>query len=117
MNVQTHADLATPTGVPVWTGVVMIERPDPTRQSHEAFSDGPLCLVRSARTIALHGARAVVTQLPYKMLQKYFDSSALDHVFVWAELHPGSDDHHLELRERASLKDWVDFSGPLSTRH
>lgn len=98
----------------VWTGVVMIERPDMTRHPHVPFGDGPLCWVRSARTLTLNGRRAIVMQLPYRMLRKYFRSSDLDHCFVWAELFDiGSPaGGHLELKERACLADWVNTATP-----
>lgn len=92
------------TSVPNWTGVVMIERPDPTRTAHMVLSDGPMCAVRSARSIAYNGKRAIVCALPLSMLQHYFTTSDGDHVFAWAELHGD----HLELKERACLKDWVE---------
>lgn len=90
-----------------WTGVVMIERPDPSKNSHVPL---PMCLVRSARTVALNGRRAIVTELPLSMLGRYFVAGAGDHAFAWAELHGD----HLELLSSASLKEWADYSGPTS---
>lgn len=87
-----------------WTGVVMIERPDPSRMPHVPFGDGPMCPVRSARSLAYNGRRAIVTQLPYRMLRHYFQPHDEDHIFVWAQLHG----EHLELLERASLKEWAE---------
>jgi hypothetical protein len=95
---------ATPQLVADWTGVVMIERPDPTKTGHMVLSDGPMCPVRSARSVAFNGRRAIVCQLPLRMLQHYFKSQDEDHVFAWAELHG----EHLELKERASRKEWVE---------
>jgi hypothetical protein len=82
----------------------MIERPDPTTAPHVPFSDGPMCPVRSARSAAYNGQRAIVCQLPYRMLQHYFRAEDADHVFAWAELHG----EHLELLERASRKEWAE---------
>lgn len=90
--------------VPTWTGVVMVERPDPTRTPHVPFSDGPMCPVRSARSLAWNGRRAIVTALPWAMLKQFFTAQDGDHAFVWAELHG----EHLELIERASLKEWAE---------
>lgn len=109
-----HGIIRAASVTPDWKGVVMIERPDPTKQSHVPFDrDGPLCKVRSARTIALGGRRAIVTELPLRMLVKYFPAGAGDHAFAWAELHG----EHLELLEPASIKEWADFSGPSPTVH
>lgn len=82
----------------------MIERPDMTRLPHVAFSNGPMCLVRSARSLAWDGKRAISTTLPWDMLRHFFTTRDEDHVFAWAELHG----EHLELIERASLKEWAD---------
>jgi hypothetical protein len=92
------------TRVPTWTGVVMVERPDTSRQAHVPFGAAPLCLVRSARSVAFNGRRAIAAQLPLSMLRQYFTSTDEDHVFVWAELFG----EHLELLERASQKEWVE---------
>jgi hypothetical protein len=103
-------EVAVSRGVPVWTGVVMIERPDPTKTMHVPFSDGPPCHVRSARTIDLGGRRAIVCHLPYAAVAEYFPAGAGDSAFAWAELHGA----FLQLMEPASMKEWVDFSGPNS---
>lgn len=89
--------------IPTWTGVVMIERPDPTRTAHEPFGQPPLCPVRSARSVAYNGRRAIVAQLPLPMLQHYFTSADADHAFVWAELRG----EHLNLLDRADIKAWA----------
>jgi len=107
---------------PVWTGVVMVERPDSGKVAHVPFSDGPMCHVRSARTVELAGRRAIVTKLPYKMLAHYFESGDNDHVFVWAEAYDTNSPEglHLELKEKGSIKDWANTAGPLgvaATRH
>lgn len=98
---------------PLWTGVVMIERPDMTKVAHEPFSDGPMCKVRSVKTLALDGRRAISCELPYRMLERFFLIGDDDHCFVWADVHRGEVDNHLELKERACLKDWVEHSHPL----
>ena len=90
---------------PVWDGVVMVERPDPSRTSHDPLEQ-PLCLVRSARSVALDGRRAIVTEMPLSQVRHYFDSDDEDHVFVRAELHGD----HLQLYERCSLVEWVQTS-------
>lgn len=97
-----------PRGAPAWTGVVMIERPDPTKTPHVPFSDGPPCRVRSARTIELGGCRAIVCHLPLAAVADYFPAGAGDTAFAWAELH-GT---YLQLLEPASIRQWVEFSGP-----
>lgn len=112
-NVQVNPQVAAPSGLPTWTGVVMIERPDPTKTMHVPFSDGPPCLVRSARTIELGGRRAIVCKLPYAAVEQYFPAGAADVAFAWAELHGG----YLQLMEAASMKQWVDYSGPVYPRH
>jgi hypothetical protein len=104
MIAQADPVLSITSRVPDWTGVVMVERPDMTRASHVPFAHGPMCPVRSARSAAYNGRRAIVCQLPYQMLAQFFTSADEDHVFVWAELHG----EHLELRERASLKEWAE---------
>lgn len=63
-----------------------------------------MCPVRSARSVAYNARRAIVTALPLHMVRHYFTSSDDDHVFAWAELHGD----HLALKERASLKEWVE---------
>lgn len=112
-NVKAHHELAAPQGIPQWTGVVMIERPDRTRASHVPFAGPPMCTIRSARTVALDGRRAVVTQAPWSMVHKYFSAGDGDHAFAWAELYG----EHLELREGASVREWADFSGPNAIKH
>ena len=81
----------------------MIERPDLSKVSNVSS-----CRVRSARTILMGGRRAIVCELPYKMLSHYFAAGAGDHAFAWAELTG----EHLELLEAASLKEWADYSSP-----
>jgi hypothetical protein len=88
---------------PLWDGVVMVERPDPAKTPHVVLGEVP-CRVRSCRSLALNGHRAIVTEMPLRMLQHYFKSQDEDHVFVRAELH-GT---HLQLGERCTLKEWVD---------
>jgi hypothetical protein len=87
---------------PVWDGVVMVERPDPTRTSHEPLEQ-PMCAVRSARSSVFDGRRAIVHQMPLDQVRHYFRSDDEDHVFVRAELHGD----HLQLYERCSLAEWV----------
>ena len=84
-----------------WTGVVMIERP-------KRATPDSLCWVRSARTMALDGKRAIVCQLPYKMFAHYFTSLDGGDVCVYAEFKDtgGPDGGHLEFYERASKKEF-----------
>jgi hypothetical protein len=95
-----------------WDGVVMIERQDPTQTSHVAF-ETPMCLIRSARSGALGGMRAIVHREPFAAVQKYFRSQDEDHVFVRAELQG----QHLELRERCTLSEWAGTAHVLPTSH
>ena len=97
----------------LWHGVVMIERPDVRNMPHVPFGDGPLCQVRSARNIELAGRRAIVHQMPYKLVRHYFDGVDGDTAFAWAELHPrATGQHHLQLTHRGALHEWAATSGP-----
>lgn len=88
-----------------WEGVVMIIRPDPSRQSQGAQL---MCKVVSARTVQLNGKRAINCELPYSMFINYFNSTDKDHIFCEAEFKDG----HLEIygQARTNLKDWVVYS-------
>lgn len=86
----------------------MIERPDASKLAHVPFGEEPLCRVISARLIELGGARAIAVMLPLAMCNRYFQAGDKDTVCVYAELTG----EHLQLYERASLKEWVEHSAP-----
>lgn len=95
-----------------WDGVVMIERQDPTKTAHTPFTSS-MCLIRSARSGALGGRRAIVYQAPFEQVSKYFRSQDEDHVFVRAELQG----QHLELKERCTLSEWANTAHVSPTSH
>lgn len=100
-----------PSVVIAWSGVVMIERPD--QRAHVPFSDGPPCLVRSVRTAALDGHRAIVHKMPYRQLQHYFDSASQHNTaYAWADFFEPSQGEeagggHLQLGCRATQAEWA----------
>ena len=104
MNAAINQTPAEPVGVfqrdnGQWSGVVMIERP-------QNVSRETLCKVRSARTIALAGRRAMVCRMPYARVSVYFADTDLDHVCVFAEYQDG----HLQLFSRATKREFFNFA-------
>ena len=93
-----------------WDGVVMIERRNPATNS--AIPDG-MCLVRSARSGVLGGARAIGTLRPYSECSSYFRSQDMDHVFVRAELQG----QYLKFGERCTLSEWAETAHVFATSH
>lgn len=86
-------------GKGVWKGVLCIERP-------KNATPNSMCNVMSARTVAFDGKRAIVHKMPYGQVRRYFSSSDGDTTYAYAELY--ADGGHLELYEKASMKDFFD---------
>ena len=87
-----------------WAGVVMLIRPDISKQSEGAR---PMVHVVSAREIDLGGKRAVKTQLPYEMVAHHYKLDDGDAIEMYAELtetSPG--EHHIQIIERASKREF-----------
>ena len=91
-----------------WRGVVMIERPDPSKTPYGAVL---MCRVMSAKVIQLGFRRAIYEIMPYDLFKHLFRLEDGDHIYHAAEFKMGADGvGHLEVYERANRKEWVIFS-------
>lgn len=96
-------------GTGQWQGVVCIDR-------KEFYGTKMLVNVYSAKTMTYGGRRAIKCQLPWSIVEKYFQAGDGPEAYTYAEFKDNLDGQpgHLELYEKASHREFFLNASPMA---